>query len=113
LTLKVLTFFSVFFTLTTVGGSDLERVFPSVAFVVAIIYLWRRREKPGLLRHPIFYAISAYVLVSYLMLPFSFATGVSLKFLFQELLTGFFIFISVAVSISAHRTEKDINLILT
>ncbi len=113
LILGIMAFLSVFFTLTTVGGKDLRYVFPSIAFAVAIIYLWKREEKRGLLKHPIFYAIFAYVLVSYLMMPFSFDPQVSGKYLYREVLTGFFIFISVAVSIGAYRKEGDIYLILT
>lgn len=93
--LKISVFLSLFFALTGISkGGDLKSIMPLIAFLFAISHFLIER-KTGFLKNPVFYCMSAYVVVSYVLLPFSYSPESSFRSLNEDVLAGFFIFTGI------------------
>lgn len=75
-------------------GGDLKYIIPYVSLLFSLLYLVQRKDT-YLFRTPLFHALAGYVLVSYLLAPFSFQPQYSFFALNGEVFSGFSLFISV------------------
>jgi O-antigen ligase len=75
-------------------GGDLKYIIPYVSLFFSLFYLIQRKDF-HLFSTPLFQALSGYVLVSYLLVPFSVHPQYSFFALNSEIFSGFSLFISI------------------
>ncbi len=92
---QVFTYVFVLYAITDLrNGGDLKYVIPYVSLFFSLFYLIQRKDF-HLFRTPLFLALSGYVLVSYLLVPFSFQPRYSFFALNAGVFSGFSLFISI------------------
>jgi O-antigen ligase len=90
---QVFTYIFVLYAVTGLRtGGDLKHAIPYVSLFFSLLCLIRSRDF-HLFRTPLFNALTGYVLVSYLLIPFSFQPGYSFLSLNSDVLVGFSLFI--------------------
>jgi O-antigen ligase len=101
--------FLAYVLLDVKAGGDIKHVVPYTSCLFSILYLVIERDFQ-LFRSSLFYALTGYVLVSYLLIPFSFAPAISLADANKYILNGLFLFIAVYVHTRSKR-ETDLMLV--
>ncbi len=108
----ICTYIFVLYTVTDLRkGGDLKYVVPYIAFATNCIYLISKKEYT-VFRSPLFLAALLYVLVSYLLLPFSIAPNVSFASLNIKVLYGLFIIILLDTHTRTERSRKSMIMFL-
>ena len=97
--------FLVYILTDVTAGGDLKHIIPYISFSLSMLYMIIRWDFQ-LFRSPMFYALTGYVVVSYLLIPFSFAPGVSLAAANKYILHGFFLFAAMYVHTSSKRETE-------
>jgi len=97
--------FLVYILTDVSAGGDLKHIIPYISFSLSLLYMIVRRDFQ-LLRSPLFYALAGYVAVSYLLIPFSFAPGVSLAAANKNILTSLFLVVAMYVHTSSKRETE-------
>jgi O-antigen ligase len=109
--LKYSTYMFVFYILTAIRkGGDLRQFVPYITFVFIALYLIIKKDFAVLKSH-LFYALLGYMLVSYLLLPFSFDPSVSIKALNREILTGTFLFVAMHLQANSDRKIDSVTVV--
>jgi O-antigen ligase len=108
----ICTYIFVLYTVTDLrNGGDLKYVVPYIAFATNCVYLISKKEYT-VFRSPLFLAALLYVLVSYLLLPFSIAPNVSFASLNIKVLPGLFIIILLDTHTRTERSRKSMIMFL-
>lgn len=95
LIIKALVLISLFYSLTGINkGGDLKFIVPVLLFAFTFIHIIIDKNF-SIIKNPVFYVMSAYLIISYLLLPFSFAPAISLRALNKEILLSFFMFTGI------------------
>lgn len=109
--LKDATWVFVFYVLTDIRkGGDLGHFIPYITLAFIALYLIIKKDFVVLKSH-LFYALSGYVLVSYLLLPFSFDPSVSIKALNREILPGIILFIAMHLQANSDRKIDSVTVV--
>ena len=104
--LKYSTYLLIFYVMTDMRkGGDLRHVTPYIIVALTMTYVVIKRDA-AIFQSPLFYALSGYVLVSYLLLPFSLDASVSFTALNRQVLSGLVLFLALSVVV---RTEDGLR----
>lgn len=104
---QIFTYIFVLFAVTDMRkGGDLKYVVPYLAFAAASVYLISKKSYT-VFRSPLFLSALLYVLVCYLLLPFSIAPHVSFASLNIQVLPGLFIIILLDTLMRTERSRKS------
>jgi len=109
---QIFTYIFVLYAITELRkGGDFKYVVPYLAFAFACVYLISKKNYT-VFRSPLFLAALLYVLVCYLLLPFSIAPQASFASLNTEVLPGLFIIILLDTHMRTERSRKSMILFL-
>jgi len=103
---RISTYIFLAYILTDVtAGGDLKHIIPYISFSLSMLYMILRRDFQ-LFRSSLFYALAGYVVVSYLLVPFSFDPGISLAATNKNILNSLFLFVAMYVHTSSQKETE-------
>ena len=108
--LKIVTFLTVFFNFSGIRTGDANDVAAAVTLITALTYLFITQQLSRL-KNPVFYGMAIYLLVSYLLLPFSVVPELSFKDLNKDVLGGFSLFLGIYLIVSQTKNNHPPDFI--
>jgi len=98
----------IFYILTNIKrGGDTKYIVPYVTFILSMLYMFLKSDFT-IFKNRVFYSLLAYVIISYLLIPFSFDPSITFDSLNEKVLPGLFLFIAVYLMIKNMRRLSDL-----